>query len=52
MEPDGKSAFEPNVADVKRLTEETGRYMLDCKQALASTRGDYKMAKQLLSRRK
>lgn len=40
--------FEPNVEDVKRLKEETGRSMLDCKMALEHAKGDFAKAKASL----
>ena len=37
-----------SVADVKRLREETGSGMVDCKTALVETGGDYEKAKDYL----
>ncbi|MBU0974175.1 translation elongation factor Ts [Patescibacteria group bacterium] len=39
------------VADVKKLREETGAGMLDCKKALEEAKGDFKAAKEVVRKR-
>ena len=38
--------FKPTAADIKRLREETGAGMLDCRAALVGSGGDYEAAKK------
>ncbi|NCS97760.1 MAG: translation elongation factor Ts [Candidatus Pacebacteria bacterium] len=37
-----------SVSDVKKLREETGAGMMDCKKALDSSNGDYEAAKEIV----
>ena len=39
------------VADIKKLREETGAGMLDCKKALEEAKGDYKSAIEVVRKR-
>ncbi len=39
------------VADVKKLREETGAGMLDCKKALEESKGDFEAAKEVVRKR-
>lgn len=39
------------AADVKKLREETGAGMMDCKKALDETQGDYEAAKEIVRQR-
>ncbi len=40
--------YKPSPADIKRLREETGAGMLDCRKALVDSTGDYDAAKKNL----
>ena len=37
-----------SVADVKKLREETGAGMMDCKKALDAAKGNYEEAKEIV----
>lgn len=39
------------VADVKKLREETGAGMLDCKKALEEVKGDFELAKEVVRKK-
>ena len=39
------------VADVKKLREETGAGMLDCKKALEETKGNFEAAKEVVRKK-
>ncbi|MBV8353846.1 MAG: translation elongation factor Ts [Candidatus Eremiobacteraeota bacterium] len=41
--------YKPEAADVKRLREETGAGMIDCRNALVATGGDFEKAKVQLT---
>ena len=43
-----QTSFKPSADDVKRLREETGAGMIDCRNALVKTEGDTERAKALL----
>ena len=43
-----QTSFKPSADDVKRLREETGAGMIDCRNALVKTEGDTDRAKALL----
>jgi elongation factor Ts len=42
------TSYKPATSDVKRLREETGAGMIDCRDALLRTSGDYEAAKKNL----
>ena len=43
-----QTTYKPTPDDVKRLREETGAGMIDCRNALVKTEGDFDRAKGLL----
>src|ERR1700735_2802757 len=43
-----QTTYKPTADDVKRLREETGAGMIDCRNALVKTAGDFGQAKTLL----
>jgi elongation factor Ts len=40
-----------NIEDLKKLREETGAGIADCKEALSESKGDYKLAKEIIKQK-